>query len=28
MFEGLRQFLTAPYDTEKAVLTIETLRQK
>lgn len=28
VFEGLRQFLTAPHDTDKAVLTIETLRQK
>lgn len=28
MFEGLRLFLKAPYDTERAVLTIEALRQK
>ncbi|WP_426161484.1 ABC transporter substrate-binding protein [Pseudoduganella sp. R-31] len=28
VFEGLRQFLKFPHDTEKAVLTIETLRQK
>jgi len=28
MFEGLRQFLKAPHDTDKALLTIETLRQK
>lgn len=28
MFEGLRLFLKAPYDTEKTVLTIEALRQK
>lgn len=28
VFEGLRQFLKAPYDAEKAVQTIEALRQK
>jgi len=28
MFEGLRQFLKPPYDTEKAVHTIEALRRK